>query len=61
MVAHKKIMTENNGESQFIKIAMNKAANGTNGVIFIKTLTGKTLTLNVDLFSDTIWNLKEKI
>jgi len=54
-------MTENNGESQFIKIAMNKAANGKNAKIYVKTLTGKTITLNVDLASDTVENLKEKI
>ena len=54
-------MTENNGESQFIKIAMNMAANGKNTEIYVKTLTGKTITLNVDLASDTIENVKTKI
>lgn len=29
--------------------------------IFIKTLTGKTITLNVDLTSDTIESVKQKI
>ena len=54
-------MTENNGESQFIKIAMNKAANGKNTEIYVKTCSGKIITLNVDLASDTVANVKEKI
>ena len=54
-------MTENSGEPQFVKIAMNKAANGGDAEVFVKTLTGKTITLFVDPVSTTIEELKEKI
>ena len=37
---------------------MNKAANGQIVEVYVKTLTGKTITLNVDPFSTTIEELK---
>ena len=47
-------MTENSGEPQFIKIAMNKAANGGDAEVLVKPEKGKTIKLIVDPVSTTI-------
>ena len=54
-------MVENSGEPHFVKIALNKAANGQIVEVYVKTLTGKTITLNVDPFSTTIEEIKGMI
>ena len=43
-----------------VKIAMNAFKPRGGGQIFVKTLTGKTITLDVE-FADTIENIKAKI
>ena len=63
LIAHERI-THIDQEPEFVKIPLNAANNSTkyngNMEIFVKTLTGKTLTLDVDSF-DYIYEVKAKI
>ena len=60
LFAHKKIMHENVGEPEFVKISMNKASKG-EAVIHVKTLTGKCIDLEMDPGNETIADLKMKV
>lgn len=50
-------MTDNSGEPQFVKIPLNQVFKGGGMLIIVKTLTGKTLEINVEP-SDTITIVK---
>jgi len=54
-------MTENSGESQFIKIAMNRSVADGACEFYVKTLTGKTITIIADPLSTTINDIKDMI
>ena len=60
LVAHKRIMQEHSGEAQLVKIAFTSSILG-NVEIYIKKLTGKTITLVVNLTTDTIEDIKVKV
>ena len=67
MVAHKKIVASlGNKEPEFVPIPLNIAKNKKKGMnmssyeIYVKDLTGKTITLDVE-FSDTMEEVKEQI
>ena len=59
LVAHKRIVQETTGQPNLVKIALNNA--GVNAQIFVKTLTGKTITCEVDLMNTTVSELKLQI
>ena len=61
LVAHKRIMQEHSGEAQLVKIAFTSSSSSGNVEIYIKTLTGKTITLDVNLTTDTIEDIKVKV
>lgn len=62
MLAYEKIMQGQTEQPEFIKIPLNKASFSTGGSmeIYVKTLTGKTITLMCDS-TDTIDCVKNKI
>ena len=64
LIAYEKIANLNGVEPEFVKIPLNIANNKANYFgsmeIYVKTLTGKTLTLDVNA-SDTIENIKCEI
>ena len=60
LIAHKKIVKGQTGEAKLVKIAMNMPRPQGGGQIFVKTLTGKTITLEVE-FKDTVEIIKSKI
>lgn len=60
LIALKRIVEQNTGEMQLVKISMNKAATG-EIEFFVKTLTGKTINLYADPISTTIENIKAMI
>jgi ubiquitin len=59
LIAHEKISLIEK-EPEFIKIPFNQKQLLRNMQIFVKTLTGKTITLNVNE-QDLIYEVKEKI
>ena len=59
LVAHKKIVEEQTGEAQLVRIALNRVGGG-EGHFFVKTLTGKTLEIDYDP-EYTIDDVKAKI
>lgn len=60
LIAHKRIMEETTGEPQLVKIALNKAIGG-EAEIYVKTLTGKTITLFLCLSASSIADVKDMI
>ena len=60
LIAHKRIVKENTGEMQLVKIAMNSVAAGSME-LYVKTLTGKKITLNADPLKTTIEDMKVMI
>lgn len=55
-------MQDNSQEPEFVKVAMNAANNGGNAELYVKTLTGKTITIGgLNLATTTIHDLKEKV
>ena len=63
LLAFEKIMKNDQSETEFVKIPLNTALNSScfgSYQIYVKTLTGKTITLDVNS-SDCIEDIKEKI
>ena len=54
-------MQKNIDEPQFVRVAMNMAAGNGSCQIYVRTLTGKTITVDTDPRIDTIEDLKIKI
>ena len=54
-------MEEATGEAAFVKIALNKAGAGGEVEMFVKTLTGKTITIYCDPLCTTVSDLKNMI
>jgi len=52
-------MQNQTGEAQLVKIALSRPS--AEAIVFVKTLTGKRLSIEVDLDCDTIRNVKQKI
>ena len=60
LFAHMKVMQPSVEEPIFVKVPLPLAARS-NAQIFVKTLTGKVITLNVNLLEDTIEECKSKV
>ena len=62
LVAHKRITQKSTGQPKLVKIALTKANHGEGEVeIYVKTLTGKTITCFAECTSTTIEDLKVMI
>ena len=59
LIAHKRVMRDANvGEAQLVKISLNKRAGMGPVQLFVRTLTGKTITCSLDVTTSTVQDLK---